>query len=89
MISSIARIKATASIVPCRLADMATISLGTFRIRQAMPTFGRTNPGGDGDRQQLKARPENDRPRKRPGYHTPAEAFAKLLAEDQRVATTP
>jgi IS30 family transposase len=31
----------------------------------------------------------NDRPRKRLGYHTPAEAFAKLLAEDQRVATTP
>ena len=30
----------------------------------------------------------NDRPRKRLGYHTPAEAFAKLLAEDQRVATT-
>jgi transposase, IS30 family len=31
----------------------------------------------------------NDRPRKRLGFHTPAEAFAKLLAEDQRVATTP
>ena len=31
----------------------------------------------------------NDRPRKRLGYHTPNEAFAKLLAEDQRVATTP
>jgi IS30 family transposase len=31
----------------------------------------------------------NDRPRKRLGWHTPAEAFAKLLAEDQRVATTP
>src|SRR5215469_3434674 len=31
----------------------------------------------------------NDRPRKRFGYHTPNEAFAKLLAEDQRVATTP
>jgi IS30 family transposase len=31
----------------------------------------------------------NDRPRKRLGYHTPAEAFAKLLAEDRRVATTP
>jgi transposase, IS30 family len=31
----------------------------------------------------------NDRPRKRLGYHTPAEAFAKLLAQDQRVATTP
>jgi IS30 family transposase len=31
----------------------------------------------------------NDRPRKRPGYHTPREQFAKLLAEDQRVATTP
>ena len=31
----------------------------------------------------------NDRPRKRLGYHTPAEAFAKLLADDQRVATTP
>jgi IS30 family transposase len=31
----------------------------------------------------------NDRPRKRLGYHTPAEAFAKLLAEDHRVATTP
>jgi hypothetical protein len=27
--------------------------------------------------------------RKRLGYHTPAEAFAKLLADDQRVATTP
>jgi len=34
----------------------------------------------------------NDRPRKRLGYHTPAEAFAKLLQQDQdqnRVATTP
>jgi len=32
----------------------------------------------------------NDRPRKRLGYHTPREAFAKLLADDQhRVATTP
>jgi transposase, IS30 family len=30
----------------------------------------------------------NDRPRKRLGYHTPAEAFAKLLEQD-RVATTP
>jgi IS30 family transposase len=32
----------------------------------------------------------NDRPRKRLGYHTPAEAFAKLLTDDlNRVATTP
>ncbi len=31
----------------------------------------------------------NDRPRKRLGYYTPREAFAKLLADDQRVATTP
>jgi IS30 family transposase len=31
----------------------------------------------------------NDRPRKRLGYHTPHEEFARLLAEDQRVATTP
>jgi transposase, IS30 family len=31
----------------------------------------------------------NDRPRKRFGYHTPREEFAKLLDEDQRVATTP
>jgi IS30 family transposase len=31
----------------------------------------------------------NDRPRKRLGYHTPREQFAKLLTEDQRVATTP
>ena len=32
----------------------------------------------------------NDRPRKRLGYHTPREAFAKLLADDlHRVATTP
>jgi transposase, IS30 family len=31
----------------------------------------------------------NNRPRKRLGYHTPAEVFAKLLADDQRVATTP
>jgi IS30 family transposase len=31
----------------------------------------------------------NDRPRKRLGYHTPAEEFTRLLAEDQRVATTP
>jgi IS30 family transposase len=31
----------------------------------------------------------NDRPRKRFGYHTPREQFAKLLADDQRVATTP
>ena len=31
----------------------------------------------------------NDRPRKRLGFHTPREAFAKLLTDDQRVATTP
>jgi transposase, IS30 family len=31
----------------------------------------------------------NDRPRKRLGYRTPAEEFARLLAEDHRVATTP
>jgi transposase, IS30 family len=32
----------------------------------------------------------NDRPRKRLGFHTPREAFAKLLADDhKRVATTP
>jgi transposase, IS30 family len=32
----------------------------------------------------------NDRPRKRLGYYTPREQFAKLLAEDlKRVATTP
>jgi IS30 family transposase len=31
----------------------------------------------------------NDRPRKRLGYHTPREAFTKLLTDDQRVATTP
>jgi IS30 family transposase len=31
----------------------------------------------------------NDRPRKRFGYHTPAEQLAKLLAENQCVATTP
>jgi transposase, IS30 family len=31
----------------------------------------------------------NDRPRKRFGYHTPREQLAKLLAQDQRVATTP
>ena len=31
----------------------------------------------------------NDRPRKRLGYYTPREAFAKLLTDDQRVATTP
>jgi len=32
----------------------------------------------------------NDRPRKRLGYHTPAEALAKLIQDEQtRVATTP
>jgi transposase, IS30 family len=31
----------------------------------------------------------NDRPRKRFGYRTPNEEFARLLADDQRVATTP
>jgi IS30 family transposase len=31
----------------------------------------------------------NDRPRKRFGYHTPREQLAKLLTNDQRVATTP
>jgi transposase, IS30 family len=31
----------------------------------------------------------NDRPRKRLGFRTPAEEFARLLANDQRVATTP
>jgi transposase, IS30 family len=31
----------------------------------------------------------NDRPRKRFGWHTPREQFAKLLEEDHRVATTP
>jgi transposase, IS30 family len=31
----------------------------------------------------------NDRPRKRLGYHTPAEELAKLIADNQTVATTP
>jgi transposase, IS30 family len=31
----------------------------------------------------------NNRPRKRLGFYTPAEQLAKLLADDQRVATTP
>ena len=31
----------------------------------------------------------NDRPRKRLGFRTPAEEFAKLLADNRRVATTP
>ncbi len=31
----------------------------------------------------------NDRPRKRLGFATPAEQFARLLADSQRVATTP
>jgi transposase, IS30 family len=31
----------------------------------------------------------NDRPRKRFGYHTPREQLAKLLTENQTVATTP
>jgi IS30 family transposase len=31
----------------------------------------------------------NDRPRKRFGYHTPREQLAKLIADNQRVATTP
>jgi transposase, IS30 family len=31
----------------------------------------------------------NDRPRKRFGYHTPREQLAKMLEEDQPVATTP
>lgn len=31
----------------------------------------------------------NDRPRKRLGFHTPAEEFAKLLEQDHSVATTP
>jgi IS30 family transposase len=31
----------------------------------------------------------NDRPRKRLGYRTPAEELARLIAEQQRVATTP
>jgi IS30 family transposase len=31
----------------------------------------------------------NDRPRKRLGYHTPREALAKLLLEQESVATTP
>ena len=31
----------------------------------------------------------NDRPRKRFGYHTPREQLAKLIADDQHVATTP
>jgi transposase, IS30 family len=39
-------------------------------------------------RLQAIARQLNDRPRKRLGYRTPAEEFAKLLEQD-RVATTP
>jgi transposase, IS30 family len=39
---------------------------------------------------QVIAAELNDRPRKRLGFHTPREAFAKLLADDlKRVATTP
>jgi transposase, IS30 family len=57
-------------------------------LREYLPKGTDLSVHTDADLQAI-AGELNDRPRKRLGYHTPNEAFAKLLAEDQRVARTP
>jgi len=57
-------------------------------LREYLPKGTDLRPYSPGQLQAI-ARELNGRPRKRLGFRTPAEEFAKLLAEDQRVATTP
>ncbi len=57
-------------------------------LREYLPKGTDLNAWTTGQIQEI-ARELNDRPRKRLGFRTPAEEFAKLLADDQRVATTP
>ena len=57
-------------------------------LREYLPKGTDLRPYTPGQLQAIAAE-LNDRPRKRLGFRTPAEEFAKLLAEDQRVATTP
>jgi transposase, IS30 family len=57
-------------------------------LREYLPKGTDLRPYSPGQLQAIAAE-LNDRPRKRLGFRTPAEEFAKLLAEDQRVATTP
>jgi transposase, IS30 family len=57
-------------------------------LREYLPKGTDLRPYSPGHLQAI-ATELNDRPRKRLGFRTPAEEFAKLLAEDQRVATTP
>jgi len=57
-------------------------------LREYLPKGTNLRPYTPAQLQDIAAE-LNSRPRKRLGYHTPAEALAKLLADDQRVATTP
>ncbi len=57
-------------------------------LREYLPKSTDLRPYSPSQLQAI-ARELNDRPRKRLGFRTPAEEFARLLAEDQRVATTP
>jgi transposase, IS30 family len=57
-------------------------------IREYLPKGTDLNAWTSGQLYDIAAE-LNDRPRKRLGFRTPAEEFARLLAEDQRVATTP
>jgi IS30 family transposase len=57
-------------------------------LREYLPKGTDLRPYSPGQLQAIAAE-LNDRPRKRLGFRTPAEEFARLLAEDQRVATTP
>jgi IS30 family transposase len=57
-------------------------------LRQYLPKGTDLHARTAADLQAIQDR-LNDRPRRRLGFHTPREAFAKLLAEDiERVATT-
>jgi IS30 family transposase len=57
-------------------------------LREYLPKSTDLRPYSPSQLQAI-ARELNDRPRKRLGFRTPAEEFAKLLADDQHVATTP
>ncbi len=57
-------------------------------LREYLPKGTDLRPYSPGQLQAIAAE-LNDRPRKRLGFHTPAEEFGKLLADNQRVATTP